>query len=116
MTIRRGGAPGVCSAGEITNVTQAFQPAGRFWLAKFPVTFEIEVPLCRGAQGDDQPELRANADHLRLETADAIAGAAVAAELFVNLRQTPPRSFGQRDSSADRVDRLDSAVVPVSGL
>jgi hypothetical protein len=24
---------GVCSAGEITNVTQAFQPAGRFWLA-----------------------------------------------------------------------------------
>jgi hypothetical protein len=24
---------GVCSAGEITNVTQPFQPAGRFWLA-----------------------------------------------------------------------------------
>src|SRR5262245_56086033 len=33
MIIRRGGALGVCSAGEITNVTQAFQPSGRFWLA-----------------------------------------------------------------------------------
>jgi hypothetical protein len=26
-------ALGVCSAGEITNVTHAFQPSGRFWLA-----------------------------------------------------------------------------------
>src|SRR5262249_4860285 len=33
VTIRRGGALGVCSAGEITNVTQAFHPSGRFWLA-----------------------------------------------------------------------------------
>ena len=31
--IRLGGALTVCSAGEITNVTQAFQPSGRFWLA-----------------------------------------------------------------------------------
>jgi hypothetical protein len=30
---RLGGALGVCSAGEITKVTQAFQPSGRFWLA-----------------------------------------------------------------------------------
>src|SRR5262245_62077886 len=29
VTIRRGGALGVCPAGEITNVTQAFQPSGR---------------------------------------------------------------------------------------
>jgi hypothetical protein len=33
VIIRRGGVLGVCSAGEITNVTQAFQPSGRFWLA-----------------------------------------------------------------------------------
>jgi hypothetical protein len=32
-TIRLDAALGVCSAGEITNVTQPFQPAGRFWLA-----------------------------------------------------------------------------------
>ena len=32
MTMRRG-ADGVGAAGEITNVTQPFQPAGRFWLA-----------------------------------------------------------------------------------
>jgi len=29
VIIRRGAALGVCSAGEITNVTQAFQPSGR---------------------------------------------------------------------------------------
>jgi hypothetical protein len=33
VIIRLGGVLGVCSAGEITNVTQAFQPSGRFWLA-----------------------------------------------------------------------------------
>jgi hypothetical protein len=33
VAIRRGVALGVCSAGEITKVTQAFHPAGRFWLA-----------------------------------------------------------------------------------
>jgi hypothetical protein len=29
VSIRRGAVLGVCSAGEITNVTQAFQPSGR---------------------------------------------------------------------------------------
>jgi hypothetical protein len=33
VIILLGEALGVCSAGEITNVTQAFQPSGRFWLA-----------------------------------------------------------------------------------
>jgi hypothetical protein len=33
VSIRLGAVLGVCSAGEITNVTQAFQPSGRFWLA-----------------------------------------------------------------------------------
>jgi hypothetical protein len=33
MTMRRGGAVAVGAAGEITNVTQAFQPSGRFSLA-----------------------------------------------------------------------------------
>jgi hypothetical protein len=32
VIIRLAAALGVCSAGEITNVTQAFQPSGRFWL------------------------------------------------------------------------------------
>jgi hypothetical protein len=30
LTILLGAVLGVCSAGEITNVTQPFQPAGRF--------------------------------------------------------------------------------------
>jgi hypothetical protein len=33
VIIRRGAVLGACSAGEITNVTHPFQPAGRFWLA-----------------------------------------------------------------------------------
>ena len=33
VIILLGAVLGVCSAGEITNVTQPFQPAGRFWLA-----------------------------------------------------------------------------------
>jgi hypothetical protein len=31
VSIRLGAVLSVCSAGEITNVTQPFQPAGRFW-------------------------------------------------------------------------------------
>jgi hypothetical protein len=33
VIIRLGAVLGVCSAGEMTKVTQAFQPSGRFWLA-----------------------------------------------------------------------------------
>jgi len=33
VIIRLGAVFGVFSAGEITNVTQAFHPSGRFWLA-----------------------------------------------------------------------------------
>jgi hypothetical protein len=33
VIIRRGGALGVCSAGESTNVSHTFQPSGRFWLS-----------------------------------------------------------------------------------
>src|SRR5262249_19227352 len=43
---------------------------------ELPVAFEIEITLRGAAQGDDVSELRADADNLRLEAADAIAGAA----------------------------------------
>jgi len=33
VLIRLGGALGVCSAGEITNVSHTFQPSGRFWFS-----------------------------------------------------------------------------------
>src|SRR5262249_54221803 len=54
-------------------------------VGKFPVAFEIEVALRRGAQGNNNSELRADADDLRLEAANAVAGAAVAADLLVNI-------------------------------
>src|SRR5262245_14391013 len=58
---------------------------GAVLVGKFPVALEIEVPLCRGAQGNDEPELRANADHARLEAPHPIAGTAVATDLLVDV-------------------------------
>jgi hypothetical protein len=52
---------------------------------KFLVAFDIEVTFCGGTQRNDKPDLGADADHLRLEAADSIAGAAVATDLFVNI-------------------------------
>src|SRR5262249_13537671 len=58
---------------------------GPVLVGEFPVAFEIEVGLRRGAQGNNESELRTHADNLRLEAADAITGAAVAADLFVHI-------------------------------
>ena len=95
MSIRLGAVLGVCAAGEITNVTQPFQPAGRFWLAKFPIAFEIEITLPFGGQGNDEFELRPGARHLRLEAAHAIAAAVRSAEQMPNMlisRAEPSRT------------------------
>ena len=54
-------------------------------VGEFPVAFEIEVRLRRGAQRNDEPDLGANADYPRPEAADAIAGAAVATDLLVDI-------------------------------
>src|SRR6516165_877569 len=58
---------------------------GPVLVGEFPVALEIEVTLRRGAQRNDKPDLRAGADHLRLEAADAIAGAGVATQLSVDI-------------------------------
>src|SRR5262245_25177029 len=54
-------------------------------VGKFPVAFEIEISLRRGGQGNDESELRADANHARVEAADPIAGAAVATDLLVDI-------------------------------
>jgi hypothetical protein len=75
--------PGIPAVGPV--------PAG-----KFPVGFEIEVTLSRGAQGNDESELRAGADHLRLEATHPIAGAAVASDFFVDIAdRTDLKLLGQ---------------------
>src|SRR5262245_21748099 len=51
---------------------------GPVLVGEFPVAFDIEITLRLDGQGNDEPELRANADHARLEAAHPIAGAAVA--------------------------------------
>src|SRR5215831_9835095 len=58
---------------------------GPVLVGEFPVAFEIEVTLHRGAHRNDESELRSRADYLRLEAADAVAGAAVASKLSVHV-------------------------------
>src|SRR5262249_15444131 len=58
---------------------------GPVLVGKFPVAFEIEITLRRGAQRNDEPELRAGTDDLRLEAADVIARTAVATDLLVDI-------------------------------
>src|SRR5262245_24967202 len=62
---------------------------GPVLVGEFPVALEIEVTLRRGAEGNNESELRTHADHLRLEAADAIAGAAVATQLSVDVADEP---------------------------
>src|SRR5262249_41152516 len=58
---------------------------GPVLVGEFPVAFEIEITLRRGAQRNDEPELRAAAHDLRLEAADVIARTAVATDLLVDI-------------------------------
>src|SRR5262245_27779162 len=66
---------------------------GPVLVGKFPVAFEIEVPLRCGAQRNDEPELRANADYPRLEATDPIAGTAVAADLLVDITNSTDKKL-----------------------
>src|SRR5262245_41779477 len=58
---------------------------GPILCGEFLVAFDVEVALRRGGQGNDESELRAHANHARLEAAHAIAGAAVATDLLVDI-------------------------------
>src|SRR5476649_1084496 len=53
--------------------------------AKFCVGFEVDVTLKGLAEGENVAKLRPDAEHLRLETADTVARAAVAADFSVDV-------------------------------
>src|SRR5262249_54724763 len=57
---------------------------GTVLCGKFTVVLQIEIAL-QVADRKDEAELRADADHLRLEAADPIAGATVATDLLVDV-------------------------------
>src|SRR5438552_18931253 len=60
-------------------------PAGGAVLrSEFAVVLQIEIAL-QVADRKDESELRPDADHLRLKAADPVAGAAVAADLLVDV-------------------------------
>ncbi len=64
---------------------------------KFAIILQIEIAL-QVADRKDEAVLRANPDHLRVKAADAVAGAAVAADLLVDIahRSRRPRTSGAR--------------------
>src|SRR5215469_2820879 len=55
VIIRLGVLLGVCSAGDMTNVTQAFHPSGRLWLANSmrPSRFAGVVICCTRSSASD---------------------------------------------------------------
>src|SRR5262245_62816469 len=63
----------------------AVPAGGPVLVAEFPVAFEIEVTLRLSGQGNNEAELRTHTNHARLEAAHPIAGAAVAADLLVDI-------------------------------
>ena len=63
----------------------AVPAGGPVLVGEFPVAFEIEITLRLAGQGNDQPDLRPRAHDLRLEAAHAIARAAVAADLRIDI-------------------------------
>src|SRR5262249_32901013 len=73
---------------------------------------EIEVTLRRGAEGNNESELRTHADHLRLEAADAIAGAAVATQLSVDIAdETDLKLLGQELRRAPIEMHVDAVLL-----
>src|SRR5439155_361361 len=58
-------------------------------IVELPVALEVQIGPRRGADGNNEPDLRPDADHARLEASDAIAGAAVAADLIIDVAYEP---------------------------
>jgi hypothetical protein len=66
MILGRFGSAGFCSAaGEMTKVTQTFQPSGRCNSFEFLVAFEVQVALMVFADLKDVADLRSDADNPR---------------------------------------------------
>ena len=81
-------------------------------MREFPIAFEIKVTLSRGADGNNESELRANADDLRLEATHAISGATVATDLFVDIADQPNLELlGQELRRAPITMHVDAALV-----
>src|SRR5262245_4132123 len=52
---------------------------------EFLVALEVQIALKLGAERNDVADLRADAEHLRLEATDPVARSAVAGELLVGI-------------------------------
>src|SRR5262249_44871298 len=54
-------------------------------MVEFAIGLQIDIPLHLVSDREEVAELRTDANHPRLEAADAIAGAAVAADLLIEV-------------------------------
>jgi class 3 adenylate cyclase len=79
---------------------------------KFFVAFDIKVTLSRGAQGNNEPDLRANANHLGLEATDPIARAAVATDLLIHVaHKSDLKLLGQELRRAPIEMHVDAVLI-----
>src|SRR5262249_23605245 len=80
---------------------------------KFVVVLQIEIAL-QVADRKDEAELRASPDHLRLKAADAIAGAAVAADLLIDIaHRADLKLLGHELRGAPIKMHVDAALILV---
>src|SRR5262249_16247478 len=85
---------------------------GSVLVGKFPVALEIEITLRLSGQGNDEPDLRPGAHHLRLEAADAIAGAGVATHLSIDIADDADLNLlGQELRCAPIEMHVDAALI-----
>src|SRR5579872_1354958 len=73
-----------CGGGDVESYP-GIPAGGPVFASEFPIRLEIEISLQLVAERKDVADLRADADDLRLEATDAIAGSAVAADLLVDI-------------------------------
>jgi hypothetical protein len=85
--------------------------------AKFCVGLEIDVTLKALAERDDVAKLRSDAEHLRLEASDAVAGAAVAADFLLRVAyQANLNLLGQELRRAPIEVQVDATLILCCGI
>ena len=81
-------------------------------VVEFLVAFEIEIALGGGADGNNETDLRPNANHARLEAADPIARPAVAADLVIDIAdETDLKLLGQELRRAPIEMQVDAVLI-----
>ncbi len=91
-------------------------PAGRPVLGtEFSIALKVEIAL-HVSDREDEAELRADAEDLGLEASDAVAGAAIATELFVHVADHAEHEFLGHEPRCGPIEVHVDAVLILRGL